>query len=212
MRRDRRPGLAGPLLRLAGVAALGVAARNHLSEPDEQARATIYGRRSDLLDRTLPALTDLGSTYAAASAAGVLWALGRKRIARDVGAATAIAWVAGQALKPVFRRPRPYDASGVELYVRKPAGSSYPSSHPAVAAAMARVVERDMRGPMRGWLGKVPRFVAFSRVYVGAHYPTDVIGGLLLGRAVADLWRRYAPPPRSGSSSSRGRSPSRSPA
>jgi membrane-associated phospholipid phosphatase len=25
------------------------------------------------------------------------------------------------------------------------------------------------------------------------HYPTDVIGGLMLGRAVADLWRRYGP-------------------
>ena len=34
--------------------------------------------------------------------------------------------------------------------------------------------------------------VAFSRVYVGVHYPSDVIGGVLVGRAIADLWQRYA--------------------
>jgi membrane-associated phospholipid phosphatase len=29
-------------------------------------------------------------------------------------------------------------------------------------------------------------------VYVGAHYPTDVIGGLWIGRAVGELWRRFS--------------------
>ena len=57
---------------------------------------------------------------------------------------------------------------------------------------MARVVGPDVREPARGLIARMPRLVAFSRVYVGVHYPTDVIGGLLLGRAVGDLWRRYA--------------------
>jgi len=76
--------------------------------------------------------------------------------------------------------------------VRKPAGQSYPSGHPAVAAAVTRVLEPNVRQPARKLLTRVPRMVAFSRVYVGVHYPTDVIGGLLLGRAVADLWLRYS--------------------
>lgn len=206
--RGGRPGLLAPLARLAGVAALGIAARNHLAEGDEHARELVVGRRSDLLDRALPALTDLGSTYAAATAAGTLWALGRRRLARDVGAAAAIAWLAGQGLKPLFRRARPYDAGSVEVLVRRPAGLSYPSSHPAVAAAIGRVVERTAREPVRGWFRRLPRFVAFSRVYVGVHYPTDVIGGVMLGRAVGDLWLRYVSAGRAerdGSTPSRGR-------
>jgi len=186
----RRPGIVRPLIGIAGAVALGVAARSSLAEADERARDTIYRRRSDTFDKALPALTDLGSTYALAGSSAVLFALGRKRLARDVAAAGGIAWVAAQGAKPLFKRPRPYDAGDVDLYVRKPAGLSYPSGHPAVAAAVARVLEDDVREPARGLLAKVPRMVAFSRVYVGAHYPTDVIGGMMLGRAVGDLWLR----------------------
>lgn len=188
--RRRRPGLARPLLGIAGAVALGVAARARIAEADERTRDTIYRRRSDALDRTLPAATDLGSTYAIGGASAVLWALGRKRLARDVAAAGGIAWTAAQLAKPVFRRARPYDAGDVDILVRKPAGMSYPSGHPAVAAAVARVLRDDVREPARGLFGRIPRLVAFSRVYVGVHYPSDVIGGMMLGRAVADLWLR----------------------
>jgi undecaprenyl-diphosphatase len=188
----RRPGLLRPLARLAAAGALGFVARDRIARADEQARATLYGRRAEALDRVLPALTDLGSTYAIAGASVALWALGRRRIARDVAAAGGIAWVVAQAAKPLFRRARPYDAGDVDILVRRPAGMSYPSGHPAVAAAIARVVEPRMREPARGLVERIPRLVAYSRVYVGVHYPTDVIGGLLIGRAVGDLWLRYA--------------------
>lgn len=181
-----------PAIRLAAVAALGAATRGRIAEADATARAVVAGRRTELLDRTVPTLTDLGSTYAAVGAAAALWAGGKRTLARDVLGASMLAWGAAQVAKPLFRRPRPYEAGEVDLLVRRPAGQSYPSGHPAVAAAIARVTRDEVAGPSRPLLDRMPRFVAFSRVYVGAHYPTDVIGGMLLGRAVGDLWRRFA--------------------
>ena len=178
--------------RVAAATALGFAARGRLADADEDARKMIASRSSETLDKTLPALTDLGSTYAVGGAAAVLWAFGRKRAARDVACVGGIAWVVAQAMKRVYRRARPYDVDEIQILVRKPAGQSYPSGHPAVAAAVTRVLEPNVRQPARKLIGRIPRLVAFSRVYVGVHYPTDVIGGLLLGRAIGDLWLRYA--------------------
>jgi undecaprenyl-diphosphatase len=192
-RKPSRPSLLGALARLGAAAALGYAARGRLADADEQARKLVYGRRSDILDKTTPALTDLGSVYAVGGAAAVLAASGRARAARDVAASALLAWGIAQGAKRVFRRARPFAVDeDLKLFVRTPAGESYPSGHPAVAAAIARALEDDLRAPARGLVQRIPKFVAFSRVYVGAHYPSDVVGGLLIGRAIADLWKRYS--------------------
>lgn len=191
--KKKRPGLVGVAARVAAATALGFAARGRLADADEEARKLISKRSSETLDKTLPVLTDLGSTYAVGGAAAVLLAFGKRSLARDVAAVGGIAWLVAQGMKQIYKRARPYDVDDIQILVRKPAGQSYPSGHPAVAAAVTRVLEPNLRQPARKVVGRIPRMVAFSRVYVGVHYPTDVIGGLLLGRAIADLWLRYRP-------------------
>jgi undecaprenyl-diphosphatase len=69
---------------------------------------------------------------------------------------------------------------------------SWPSSHPAVLTAFTRVASRelDMGFLAAGALSALDATVATSRVYLGVHYPSDVVSGVLIGRAVARLWPR----------------------
>lgn len=191
MSRTKRPGLLKSLLRLAGAAALGAAIDN-VHAVDERARSRIASSRRPLLDEWMPILTDLGSMYALAGTSLALWLGGQKKLARDVAGAGTLAWIVAQSAKKGFNRTRPYHAGNVEMLVREPAGTSYPSGHPAVAAAIAAVVEPEVPRITHRALHGMPRLVAFSRIYCGVHYPSDVFGGILVGKAVGDLWHRYA--------------------
>ena len=150
-------------------------------------------------DRFFTGVTELGSLWAAAGAAGVLALTGRRRAAASALGAAGLTWLAGQGLKRVANRPRPYEAEGdgTRLLIGPPHGSSWPSSHPAVLTAFATVAGRELGiGSLaRTGLSALDMSVAASRVYVGVHYPSDVLSGLLLGRAVARLWpgRSHAP-------------------
>jgi undecaprenyl-diphosphatase len=141
-------------------------------------------------DRFFQGITELGSIWASIGAAGVLAAGGRRRAAARGLAAASAAWLAGQGLKRLFDRPRPYvaDPDGVRLLVHPPRATSWPSSHPAVLLAFVTVAGRELRlaSPARTALRGLAGAVGISRAYVGVHYPADVVGGLLLGQAVAD--------------------------
>jgi membrane-associated phospholipid phosphatase len=140
-------------------------------------------------DRFLRGVTDLGSIWASMGAASVLAAAGRRRAAARGIIAASAAWIAGQGLKRLLLRPRPYDADlqGMTLRIGRPNGTSWPSSHPAVLLAFVTVVARELdagRG-VRTALDLLAGAVGLSRVYVGVHFPSDVAGGLLLGKSVA---------------------------
>lgn len=159
-------------------------------EADERAFRTVNRAAGPRADRLFTGITELGSIWASVGAAAVLAATGRRRAAATGLAAASAAWLAGQGLKKVFERPRPYeaDAQGTRLLVGPPKASSWPSSHPAVLLAFVEAAGRgsDLPGSARSALGGLVAAVGASRIYVGVHYPADVAGGLLLGRAVAE--------------------------
>jgi membrane-associated phospholipid phosphatase len=142
-------------------------------------------------DAFFTGVTELGSIWASVGAAGVLAISGRRRAAAKGLAAASATWLLGQGLKKVFLRPRPYEADpgGVRLLIDPPHATSWPSSHPAVLLSFLTVAGREARLPAaaRAALTGLAAAVGASRVYVGVHYPADVAGGLLMGRAVADV-------------------------
>jgi membrane-associated phospholipid phosphatase len=179
---------------LAGAAvAVGVwTSTGRGRELDGAAFRALNRDRGPSADALFHGITELGSIWASVGAAAVLSVSGRGRAAARGLAAAGLAWLAGQGLKPVFDRPRPYvaDREGTRLMIGEPRATSWPSSHPAVLLAFTTVAGAELgAGPLaRGALDGLGVLVGASRVHVGVHYPSDVVGGLLLGRGIAAVF------------------------
>lgn len=101
-------------------------------------------------------------------------------------------------LKPTIARVRPYDVNtAIELLIRAPRDFSFPSGH--TAASFAFVAALWFAGEKKLWIPAfiLAVFIAISRMYFYVHYPTDVLGGALLGIACGyvsykalQLWKK----------------------
>jgi undecaprenyl-diphosphatase len=90
-------------------------------------------------------------------------------------------------LKALVDRQRPYEViPEADPLLRWDVAGSFPSGHAATSVAGA-VVLAYLLGRWGLWLGLLAAAVAFSRVYVGVHYPLDVLAGAALGAGVGLL-------------------------
>ena len=126
------------------------------------------------------------------SVVGFLALQGRYRTALVVLITAASGEVANVAIKNVFLRPRPT----VVPYLRDVASTSFPSGHAmesaiiylTLGAMLMRLAERRVtKLYCIGMAIFVTFLVGVSRVYLGVHYPTDVIGGWIFGFLWASL-------------------------
>jgi membrane-associated phospholipid phosphatase len=185
---------------VAGLGALGVAvvtARGRGQELDRRLYTLVNRARGPLPDALFKGITELGSIWASGAAAVTLAVGKRRREAIDSFGAALTMWGLGQVLKKAIGRPRPYTAlQDFRLLIARPRGTSWPSSHPAVVLAFVTVAGRDLDLSPSAKAGAVavPVLVGVSRISLGVHFPADVAGGLLLGRAVADAWSSLVSP------------------
>lgn len=87
-------------------------------------------------------------------------------------------------LKNLFGRIRPCDINtSIQLLIPRPDDFSFPSGH--TASSFAAVTALMMSGKRKLWEPALALVVliAFSRLYLYVHYPTDILGGMIVGGA-----------------------------
>ncbi len=100
--------------------------------------------------------------------------------------------LAAVALKYLFLRPRPFEVMDIGLVAGIPflmiiSGSSFPSNHSASAFSALPLLDSEFKRFRAVWI-VIAVLVAISRIYLGAHYLSDVIAGSIIGYAAADYW------------------------
>ncbi len=170
----------------AGIVVLGAleARRGVLREAEGRAFAAINGL-GERVHRPAWAVMQLGSLGGALATGASVAASGRPLLGRRLATVGALAWAGSKVIKPFARRGRPAAiVTATRIIGREQAGLGYPSGHAAVAFAMAGAAHPHVPPSCRAPLWVTAVTVGFTRVYVGAHLPLDVAGGMALGVAV----------------------------
>ena len=208
-------GPATPLFIAAGIAVvIGLAVLISADLTSGFDRAIIDALRSPLLYDSLSslrAITELGSTGAVIAVAAISFAfaaaIGPWRHGLIAALTIVLASIANSSLKVAIARERP---DLLEPLVVEH-GFSFPSGHSALGMVaygiLAVLVSRSrLPAPWRTViviaLGALVAFIGISRIWLGVHYPTDVIAGWVAGGVIvlayAALTRRVSPEPAEG--------------
>lgn len=89
-------------------------------------------------------------------------------------------------LKPLVNRTRPYYALGYDILIPPVGDASFPSGHTAASfAAATAIYAMDKKWGIAAYL--FAAVMGFSRLYLGVHFPTDVLAGAICGTIMARL-------------------------
>ena len=180
--------LADPRVRL-GAGAAGVLITAHAARAGTVGRgeARAFRAVNGLPDSLYPPLwliMQFSALGAVPAVAGGAWLAGDRRLAARLLADGTATWALCKLVKRNVQRPRPAmllaSARG-----RPPAGLGYLSGHAGVATALGAATLPRLSPAGRAAALGIVSAVALSRVYVGAHLPLDIAGGIAVDAAVA---------------------------
>jgi diacylglycerol kinase family enzyme/membrane-associated phospholipid phosphatase len=172
--------------------------KRHVSRWDRALLRKVAARSWPLAEPVLPRLSRSANRgllwfAVAGGLATVAGRPGRRAALRGIGSLALASATVNTIGKQAVRRARPLrDAvPAVRRLRRQPLSTSFPSGHAASAAAFATAVA--LESPRLGAVvAPVAWSVAFSRIYTGVHYPSDVLAGVAIGMGAAFAVRGLA--------------------
>lgn len=142
--------------------------------------------KNPVFDVIMPFITKVNNHGEVWILLSIILMINKNTLARRLGItiliAVAMGYLAGEAgLKNLIGRQRPIgDEYNFNFIIPKPDSYSFPSGHTASSfAAFGVCLFKKVR--YRYWVLALASLIAFSRLYLHVHYPSDVLGGIVLG-------------------------------
>jgi membrane-associated phospholipid phosphatase len=144
----------------------------------------LRGSRPLWLDRLMLVFTQVGSGFFALGLALLLYLFGPRLLSYELMLGTLSLWMIVEMVKFLVNRSRPFiHLTQARILGFRAIGRSFPSGHTSQAFFMATLVSQHFHA--NAWVVLVLYVLALTvgitRMYVGAHYPRDVLAGAILG-------------------------------
>ena len=144
----------------------------------------MHGRRKPWLDWMMLWFTQMGNFIYAFGVALILYLRGNHLLAFELIFGILTLGLAVQFMKVLIHRTRPYiKLKNMRIVGSRASGQSFPSGHTSQAFFMATLLLQYYHVNLYLWLGLygTALLVGITRIYVGMHYPRDIIGGAIVG-------------------------------
>ena len=169
---------------------------------DEQISRWVHSNANPALDQAMVGITRAGNTLTlvtmtAVLAAILLWRHPQRRVSLIYVTAASTSFLLSEWLKAFFGRARPQLWQQV---IPLPGNASFPSGHAMISMTVYGLAAWFLAEHFSQWrkailwvMGLLIFLIGFSRVYLGVHWPSDVLAGFTCGfviAAISALWHR----------------------
>ncbi len=144
----------------------------------------LRGARPVWLDKLMLGFTQIGSGVSAMAVGLILYLSGKRLLAYELILGTITLWIVVELVKALVRRARPIMlVTQARIVGYRHGGRSFPSGHTSQAFFLVTLLAPHFQTSL--WvvfiLYAIALLVGITRMYVGAHYPRDVLAGAILG-------------------------------